>query len=305
MAFPTETVYGLGAHALDPEAVERIFEVKDRPETHPLIVHVGDIEVAMQWSDPWSEEAQRLAEHFWPGPLTLIVPRNSRLPAEVTGGLETVGLRMPSHPVGMALLRRADLPVAAPSANPHQHLSPTRAEHVVHGLGERVDMVIDGGATDVGIESTVLSLCEDVPTILRPGAIGRDHLASLLDSVAWADDAVPDPETRRPSPGMSARHYAPETRVRLAAEVEDVVELDDSGAIGWLLLDGSSEFEPRAGDVVERLPSEPASYAAGLYAALHNLDRASCTRIVVQSPPRHEGWRAVWNRLERASTPGR
>lgn len=300
VAFPTETVYGLGANALDVEGVRAIFEAKERPETHPLIVHVGASEHAERWADPWPPEARRLAERFWPGPLTLIVPRDDRLPDVVTGGLETVGLRMPDHPVGLELLRRTDRPIAAPSANPHTRISPTRAEHVVRGLGDAIDLVVDGGPTDVGIESTVLSLCSDPPTILRPGMIGRSDLESVIGTVQWSDDVAPEPEQRRASPGLSRRHYAPEARVLFESEWNACSEID-AQTVGWLALGETHPDEANRNDVVEMLPSTPEAYAEGLYEALHALDRSGVDAIVVQSPPRTRAWRAVWNRLDRAA----
>ena len=235
VAFPTETVYGLGANALDEHAVRRIFEIKQRPPTSPLIVHLADRasvgEVATEWPPP----ADRLAEAFWPGPLTLIVPKTASIPDVVTAGLGTVGVRVPAHAVARALIRLANRPVAAPSANRHTGISPTRAEHVVDDLGADVDIVVDGGPTPVGIESTVLSLTGDVPTILRPGMISREELLEVVDDVRWGEDVQPG--SAHPSPGMAERHYAPETPIVL---VDDLAAMLTAEArredVGWLTM---------------------------------------------------------------------
>src|SRR5215207_179752 len=184
VAFPTETVYGLGAHALDPAAVERIYQAKGRPAYNPLIVHAADAAAARRLAARWPGAAERLAERFWPGPLTLVVPRSPEIPDAVSAGLATVALRVPAHPVAHALLLAAGIPVAAPSANRSTQISPTTAEHVRRGLGERVDLIVDGGPCPVGIESTVLSLAGPVPTVLRPGTISIDDLRPVIGEVA-------------------------------------------------------------------------------------------------------------------------
>lgn len=335
VAFPTETVYGLGADARSGEAVRGIFRAKGRPSTHPLIVHVADSEAAAGLSARWDARARALAEAFWPGPLTLIVPRAEAVPDVVTGGLDTVGIRVPDHPVALALLEEAQMPLAAPSANRHQGISPTRAEHVQRSLGAQVDMIIDGGATEVGIESTVLSLAVDPPVILRPGQISREEIREVLEAVrdeapvgraggaegdegggegggtdvAYGDEAVDDDKRQRPSPGMAGRHYAPEARVVLASGEKLIASCRDAGAdrpdrdVGWLLIDAELP-EPCAGleaTVIERMPADPETYAAKLYQALHTLEEEGCDVICIEAPPREEEWRAVWNRLERAA----
>ena len=216
VAMPTETVYGLGAHALDPVAVRRIFTAKGRPANNPLIVHVHDIARARALSPAWDERAEALAQAFWPGPLTLVLPRSAEVPDEVTAGLDTVGVRVPAHPVALALLRLADVPVAAPSANLYTRVSPTRAEHVLDGLGDRVAFVVDGGPTDVGVESTVLSLATPTPTILRPGMITLDAIARVLPDVAYrASGELAEGEVAS-SPGLARKHYSPRAQVVLA-----------------------------------------------------------------------------------------
>src|SRR5438270_1210329 len=210
VAFPTETVYGLGANALDAAAVARIFEVKGRPSTSPLIVHVDSMEMARGLAREWPPAAETLARAYWPGPLTLIVPKRPEVPDIVTAGLDTVGLRMPRHPLALELIRAAGVPVAAPSANRFTELSATTADHVRQSLGDAVDCVLDGGPTQVGIESTVISLAGP-PVLLRPGMISREEIEALIGPVGTAG-AV---EGAHPSPGMHPRHYAPRTTLVL------------------------------------------------------------------------------------------
>jgi L-threonylcarbamoyladenylate synthase len=191
VAFPTETVYGLGAHALDEEAVRKVFEAKGRPPANPLIVHVAGVAEARLLAAAWPAAADRLAERFWPGPLTLIVPRMSHIPDMVTAGLGTVALRSPAHPVARALLAAAGIPVAAPSANRFTRISPTTAAHVAKDLGERIDLILDGGPTGVGIESTVLDLSGEVPVLLRPGAVSRQAIEAVIGPSALPDSGPP------------------------------------------------------------------------------------------------------------------
>jgi L-threonylcarbamoyladenylate synthase len=207
VAFPTETVYGLGANALDGAAVQRIFEAKGRPLTSPLIVHVPSIEAARELASVWPREAQLLAEKFWPGPLTIVVPKAPQVPDLVTAGLPSVGLRMPAHPLALELLRATQLPLAAPSANRFTELSPTTAEHVREGLGDRVELVLDGGPCGVGIESTVLSLAGPRPRILRPGAVTQTQIEAVIGPVEVGAGAE--------SPGQHPKHYSPRTKVIL------------------------------------------------------------------------------------------
>ncbi|MFP5503974.1 MAG: L-threonylcarbamoyladenylate synthase, partial [Candidatus Sericytochromatia bacterium] len=217
VAFPTETVYGLGANALDPAAVAKIFEAKGRPATNPLIAHVADAAMARQVVASWPESAQKLADAFWPGPLTLVLPKRPEVPDAVTAGLGSVGVRVPAHPVALALIREAGVPVAAPSANPYMAVSPTRAEHVARGLGDKVAMILDGGPAEVGLESTVLDLTRPVPTVLRPGGLPIARLREVLGEVDLLGHLAPEGDVPLPSPGLARRHYAPRARVRLAA----------------------------------------------------------------------------------------
>src|SRR5580704_6649008 len=212
VAFPTETVYGLGANALDPEAVARIFEAKGRPHTSPIIVHVSNREMASMVVAEWPARAQRLAQEFWPGPITLVLKKQADVPHLVTAGLNTVGVRMPAHPVALALIAEAQVPVAAPSANRFTELSPTTADHVRQSLGDRVDYILDGGACTVGIESTVLSLVAEGPVLLRPGGISRQQIEAIIGPVTLQAEA---PQHAHPSPGMHPRHYSPRTPLLL------------------------------------------------------------------------------------------
>ncbi|HEX2188712.1 MAG TPA: L-threonylcarbamoyladenylate synthase [Longimicrobiaceae bacterium] len=298
VAFPTETVYGLGASALDPEAVARIFAAKGRPSYNPLIVHVADADAARVLAAEWSEAARRLADAFWPGPLTLVVPKHPAVPGAVTAGLPSVALRVPAHPVAHALLREAGIPVAAPSANRSTQVSPTTAAHVERSLGGRVELILDGGPTLVGIESTVVSLAGGVPTLLRPGSVSLEDLRGIVGEVATpAADA--GGEAARPSPGMLDRHYAPRAELRLF-DPGDVPYGDAEGRAAVLLL-GDVPHPP--GEVV-RMPAEAREYAARLYATLHRLDDAGYETIWAQRVPQAPEWDGVRDRLRRAAHPG-
>lgn len=304
VAFPTETVYGLGANALDAAAVERIFAAKGRPAENPLIVHVADETAARALVTDWPERAARLAARFWPGPLTLVLPRREVVPDVVTAGGMTVGIRVPSHPVALALIRAAGVPVAAPSANRSTNISPTRAEHVLKGLDGRIDMLLDGGPCPGGVESTVLDLTGESPAILRPGLVSPGEIASELALPVRIDVATEQGGPQR-SPGRQARHYAPAVPLELADDDgwRRVQALSQQGArIGWLALELPSEAEFGRVNAVF-MPRDPASYAAALYAQLHALEDAGVERIVVACPPEDEAWLAVRDRLRRAAHP--
>jgi L-threonylcarbamoyladenylate synthase len=281
VAFPTETVYGLGANALDAAAVARIFAVKGRPRESPLIVHVDSIEMARSLVTEWPDSAGRLAARYWPGPLTLVLPKQASIPDIVTAGLPTVGLRMPAHPLALALIREARVPIAAPSANPFTELSPTTADHVRQSLGSAVDLVIDGGPSAVGIESTVLSLTGLHPVLLRPGVIPLPEIESLIGPVEVAGVA---PGGAHASPGMHPRHYRPRTPLVLLA----ATDAPPAGNGAWLRLG-------------REMPADPAAYAAELYAALHRLDEQGLEWIAVERPPDTPEWAGVRDRLTRAS----
>ena len=291
VAFPTETVYGLGANALDAMAVARIYEAKGRPTTSPSIVHISNFEMMQAVVAEWPPAAQALAKNFWPGPLTLVLKKHSAVPDLVTAGLDTVGVRMPSHPVALALIEAAGTPIAAPSANRFTQLSPTTAEHVRQGMGDRVDYLLDGGACTVGIESTVLSLAGETPVLLRPGGIWRAQIEAVIGPVSL--HAEPS-SGAHPSPGMHPRHYSPRTRLLLVSD--GVVPGEGSGA--YLQLHAASLRE--VGKSVA-MPSDPVEYAAELYRTLHRLDRENYDWIAVDTPPDSSEWEAVRDRLKRAA----
>jgi L-threonylcarbamoyladenylate synthase len=304
VAFPTETVYGLGAHALDPAAVERIYRAKGRPAYNPLIVHVATVEAARALSSAWPASAERLAERFWPGPLTLVVPRAASIPDSVSAGLPTVGVRVPAHPVAHALLAAAGIPVAAPSANRSSHVSPTTAEHVRRSLGARVDLILDAGPSPVGIESTVLSLAGAVPTVLRPGSISVDELRAVLGTVRIGGDAA-EGDAARPSPGMLDRHYAPSAEVRLFdPDGREAALAKASWAAGEDRRVGVIAFAPAAAPATQvvEMPADARAYAARLYSALHELDAAGCEAIWIERVPETPEWAGVRDRLQRAAT---
>jgi L-threonylcarbamoyladenylate synthase len=304
VAFPTETVYGLGANALDSAAVARIFAAKGRPATNPVIVHIAAIADLGALTQPRSPEVvARLAERFWPGSLTLVLPKTSAVPDIVTAGGPTVAVRVPAHPVALALLRAAGLPVAAPSANRSTELSPTTAEHVLKGLGERVDLILDGGPTTGGIESTVLDLTADPPRVLRPGLVTPAMIEGVIGRVELANHpAINSANSPARSPGMMAKHYAPRAPLELAdgdgrSRVEALFGFGQR--VGWLTWPGPADV----GDVVRiDMPADPAGYAVRLYAALHELDAAGVERIVVAEPPDGENWLAIRDRLRRAAS---
>ena len=239
VAFPTETVYGLGANGLDEEAASKIFLAKGRPQDNPLILHVSSMEEVKPLVKSIPKEAEEIAERFWPGPLTMIFERSSLIPDVITGGLDTVAIRMPNHPVALALIKASGVPIAAPSANTSGKPSPTIAQHVIEDLYGKVDMVIDGGATGVGLESTVLDLTTDVPTILRPGGITLEDLRPIIPDVALDLSIIKDGEKIVPkSPGQKYRHYAPKADMTVyCGKIEDIVEAI-KGKAGELVEEG-------------------------------------------------------------------
>lgn len=295
VAFPTETVYGLGANALDPDAVARIFAVKQRPHTSPLIVHVASAEAARKVVSAWPEEASRLAAAFWPGPLTLVLPRHPQLPDLLTAGGPYVGVRVPAHPVARALLEAAGVPVAAPSANRFMQLSPTTAEHVRTGLGDAVEAIVDGGPCPVGIESTVIGLYPRGPVLLRPGGIGRSALEQVLERSVALPEAPAEGEAHA-APGMHRRHYSPRTRTLVVRP--DVPLPAGRGAV---VSHRAQAFD--ADEQVQRvaMPADAARYARQLYATLHRLDQDDLDWIGLDLPPDDAIWHAVRDRMTRAA----
>jgi L-threonylcarbamoyladenylate synthase len=301
VAFPTETVYGLGADGLDPDAVRRVFAAKGRPADNPVILHVPTLDEAIPLWDATDDELARArlcADAFWPGPLTLVLPAADVVPDVVTAGLGSVAVRAPDNPVAYALLAAVGRPVAAPSANASGRPSPTRAEHVVRTLAREIDAVLDGGETRVGLESTVLDLRGDRPRVLRPGAVTLAQLRAVLGEVdgphAQDDDA--------PSPGLRHRHYAP--------AVDDVAftgDLDDawlSGAALLLRAATAAALEAKHGPrdaATARLPDDAAGFGRELYAALYRLEEAKPARLLLEPAPDGDEWRAVRDRLKRAA----
>jgi L-threonylcarbamoyladenylate synthase len=297
VAFPTETVYGLGADAANPAAVAKIFAAKGRPSDHPLIVHIPGVEHLDRWAREIPETAFALAKAFWPGPLTLILKRQPDVPDAVTGGQDTVGLRVPGHPLALELLKSFGGGVAAPSANRFGHVSPTTAQHVHDELGAAVAMVLDGGPCRVGIESTIVDLTGPQSRILRPGMISAADLGRVLGRVpGTGDDAVP-----RVS-GSLESHYAP--RTPLALLQPDVVifavreALAANQRIGVIAPMASPLSDERI--AWREIAGDHAGFAHEIYARLRELDSLGCARIVVQKPPQAENWRAVNDRLQRA-----
>jgi L-threonylcarbamoyladenylate synthase len=306
VAMPTETVYGLAARAFDEAAVARVYAAKGRPGHHPLIAHVEGEAQARALAASWPERASLVAKAFWPGPLTVVVDRAPAVPAAVAGGGPSIAVRAPAHPVALALLRALGEPVAAPSANRFQGLSPTTAEHVVKQLGDAVDLVLDAGPCDAGIESTVVDLRSSPPRVLRPGALDLAALRRVLPDVVAPVETVRGAEARV-SPGMEARHYAPRAKLLLADTWEEARRIA-YGLAGTGARVGLVTHEKRTTSVPEKqvlhrsLPRDPAQYARLLYRTLHDLDDAGADAIVVQGVPAGDAWWAVADRLRRGST---
>lgn len=300
VAFPTETVYGLGARALDEAAIERIFQAKGRPARHPIIAHVEDEAGARKLSADWSERASRLARAFWPGPLTLVVPRASSVPASLSGGTDSIAIRAPAHPVARALLAMLGEPLAAPSANRYQSLSPTLAKHVLKSLDGQFELLLDAGPCARGIESTVIDVRGARSRLLRPGALDLPQIRAIDGSIEVADGLAAEGEERA-SPGMDARHYAPRAKLVVSTDADagDVARRHrEAGARVGLVSRG--EAHPISGVTVRTLSVDPKTYESALFATLHALDDSGCDVIVVAEPPAGEEWLAVRDRLERA-----
>ncbi len=319
VAFPTETVYGLGANATDPEAVHTIFEAKGRPATNPVIVHVADRQQARTCVAHWTEDADRLADALWPGPLTIVLPRASIIPDVVTAGLNTVGLRMPDHDLARALIAEADRPIAAPSANRSTQVSPTTADHVLDGLDGRIDLILDGGPCQVGLESTIVDLSspDQGLRILRLGTISNDRIAAILGRpVAMpAHRSTPDPKsqgetgattTAYTSPGQMLKHYAP----TIPTHQIDINTLHDRAwrgdeALLVLGIDlgqcGGQEIFDVQGPRVSVQLVDPKGAAHRLYATLREFERSGASEILIAGPPDAPDWHAIRDRIQRAS----
>jgi L-threonylcarbamoyladenylate synthase len=320
VAFPTETVYGLGADATSEAALQRIFAAKERPLSDPLIVHLADASQLAEVARGVPPEAEQLAERFWPGPLTMVLPRLARIPALVAAGGDTVGVRVPAHPVAQALLRAADLPIAAPSANRFMHTSPTTAAHVLADLDGRIACILDGGPTMVGVESTVVDLTTSPPRLLRPGGVPLEALHAILPDIlalAFAEDVPPptSPERIEPAhaPGQMARHYAPHTRLvvfdatgaeALAAMLALAAEALARGErVGALAADEEAATLEGAGVRVARLGpvDDLTAISRRLYAALRELDAAGLDLLLAHSFGTRGLGLAIEDRLRRAA----
>jgi L-threonylcarbamoyladenylate synthase len=299
VAFPTETVYGLGADAANPAAVARIFAAKGRPASHPLIVHFSSFAAAREWAAEVPDAAARLAQAFWPGPLTLVLPKAARVPGVVTGGQASVALRSPAHPVARALLAAFGRGIAAPSANRYGRISPTRAADVREELGDRVALVLDGGDCEVGLESTIVACLGGRVTLLRPGAVSRSQVEDVVGRVDDAGDEAPR------APGREKSHYAPRTPLSVVP-TDSLGQAVDSALAAGERVAVLARSAPHGGERVSwrRMPEGAPAYGRALYAALRALDASGATRILVEALPPGEAWAAAADRLARASAGG-
>jgi len=293
VAFPTETVYGLGADAANPTAIRRVFEIKGRPANHPLILHLADESQVSHWASTVPNSAKLLARRFWPGPLTLILPRSKHVTNAITGGQDTVGLRVPDHPVALALIRAMGQfgGLAAPSANRYGRISPTTAAHVREELGDKVDMILDGGACQVGLESTIVSCIGDSVTVLRPGGVPLPALEELLQQKIMVADSS-SAEIR--VSGSQLSHYAPLTPLELCHSANLWQRVAALGRQGMRIatIEWSTPYS---------MPANPVAYGQLLYATLRKLDEARFDLLLVEAPPATAAWMAVTDRLQRAS----
>ena len=301
VAFPTETVYGLGADASNPDAVKRIFTAKGRPAKNPVIVHIAHYTGLNTWAENVPEPALQLAKRFWPGPLTIVLQKRPEVPLVVTGGQNTVALRVPKHPVALRLLDAFDGGIAAPSANRYCRISPTEAKHVIDELGRKVDLILDGGKCEVGLESTIVDFSGDVPRLLRPGHISQFEIEDLIKCYLYGPNTEADAVR---APGMSPLHYAPVTiALRCpAANLNAAVQLLTGGGkrIGIMTYQSTMSSGNRVR--VIRMPRQVDQYAQVLYSSLRQLDALNLDRILVEQPPETAAWSAVNDRLRKATT---
>ncbi len=302
VAFPTETVYGLGADAENGTAIKRIFTTKGRPTTHPLIIHVGSLDELSTWVEKVPAAARALAEHFWPGPLSLVLQRSRRVPLAVTGGLETVAVRVPAHPVALALLRAFGGAIAAPSANHFGCVSPTTACHVQSDLGDAVDLVLDGGLCNVGVESTIVDATSEELCILRPGGVAREDLEHALGR------AIPEKQTKASVrvPGSHRSHYAPRAQVILVDPsrlIDEAHRLTSCGYQVGILLPHDIAPDSVAARKILQAPESLTDYAQMLYQFLREFDRSGCNRVIASLPSEEGVGVAIADRLRRAAEP--
>lgn len=306
VAFPTETVYGLGADITNASAISRIFEIKGRPTNHPLIVHIAEIDRLDYWANNVPASAWKLAAHFWPGPLTLILPKSSHVPLTVTGGQNTVGLRVPDHPIALALLKAlgANKALAAPSANRFGRLSPTSANHVQQELGDKISMILDGGICKIGLESTIISFCDSIPLLLRPGGIPITAIEEVLNQKIELNKNL---KHALATPGTHASHYAPNTRLEVWSTEfihQRALELSAEGLQVALIIRADSDqlIHIQNDNIYHILMStNPIEYGQQLYATLRMLDEKNFSRILAEAPPDDIPWLAISDRLQRAS----
>lgn len=308
VAFPTETVYGLGANAFDGAAIAKIFAAKGRPANDPLIVHIARFEQLAQVARQIPPQAHELSRRYWPGPLTLVLKKAERIPANLTAHLDTVAVRMPDHEVALALLRAAKTPIAAPSANQFSRPSPTSAQHVIDDLKDLVDMVLDGGPTPIGVESTILSLIDDQPRVLRPGGIAVEALRSGLPDLDYAPQFLADDDSAAPAPGSMLRHYSPRARVILFSGADDAqvaaamrAEIASRQRVGLLASDADAAAFADLDIAIEQLGANEDDAARRLFAALRSLDQQGVDCILARAPEKTGLGLAVWDRLLRAA----
>ena len=298
VAFPTETVYGLGAHAAHPVALRRVFALKGRPASHPLIVHLDSVRYLTRWARDIPVAAERLAEHFWPGPLTLVLPRAYNVDPLVTGGQDTVAVRIPSHPMAQQLLTAFGGGIAAPSANRYGRLSPTRAEHVREEFGDSVRVILDGGDSKIGLESTIVACVEGSVRLLRPGSISLTQLRRVVEEI------LSEPSAQAPlAPGSQRAHYAPSTPLAIAStdEIEELAAVLSGRGHRIAVLALHPPMRAHQYVTWINAGARPEAYAHDLYAHLRALDKSACARILVQGVPDDERWDAVRDRLTRAA----
>lgn len=311
--FPTETVYGLGANALDEKAAKKIYEAKGRPSDNPLIAHIADLDGLKPLVSEIPEAGRKLAEAFWPGPLTLVFPKNGIVPHGTTGGLETVAVRMPSDPVARELIRLAGVPIAAPSANTSGRPSPTRAEHVFQDMDGKIDLIVDGGPVGIGVESTIVDVTEEIPTLLRPGAITMEMLGAVVGKVD-VDPAITGPmraDVKPKAPGMKYRHYAPKASLTLVEGDAEAVtarinhlaaeKLGEGLRVGIICTEETKELYPAGMVKSIGLRADEATVAHNLYAVLREFDDLEADVIFSESFPADELGQAIMNRLNKAA----
>jgi L-threonylcarbamoyladenylate synthase len=304
VALPTETVYGLAANALNAEAVAKIYEIKGRPAHNPIIVHVASLEMAKHCVTNWPKLADKLAKAFWPGPLTMVLPRAEKIPDIVTAGGDTVGIRWPSHPFIQAVIRECGFPLAAPSANLSNSVSPTNAGHVRKQLGGKISLIVDGGQSQVGIESTVVDLTVEPPRVLRPGMIHEESLMAVIGNIQHPTSNIQHPMLR--SPGLLKKHYSPKAKLLVLNWHDDAglrsqlstlnPQLSTSHIISHTHIPSGDGFAS-----VSVIPHDAEAFARALYAELHRCDESGAELIVVEAPPESAEWRAITDRLNRAA----